>query len=83
MADLEGMEDKSANVVKDLFAGAMGGIAQVLLGMCHSLLVDSGFALASRSLFVKTPADHVHRRITTTFDHFEVFEDGLCDSNLA
>src|SRR4051794_6134176 len=34
MADLEGTESNSSNVAKDLFAGAMGGIAQVLLGMC-------------------------------------------------
>lgn len=35
MADLEGVENASLNVAKDLFSGAVGGVAQVLLGMCH------------------------------------------------
>lgn len=34
MADLEGTDERNASVAKDLFSGAMGGIAQVLLGMC-------------------------------------------------
>lgn len=33
MADLEGVENASVKVGKDLFAGAVGGVAQVLLGM--------------------------------------------------
>lgn len=32
MADLEGVENASVKVAKDLFAGAVGGIAQVLMG---------------------------------------------------
>lgn len=54
MADLEGVEDRSASVAKDLFSGAMGGIAQVLLGMCFFLVfVIFGFVLTSHSCFFK------------------------------
>lgn len=64
MADLEGVEDKSGNVAKDLFSGAMGGIAQVLLGMCFFLVfVIFGFVLTSHSCFLSSLAHHVHRRI--------------------
>lgn len=56
MADLEGVEDKSASVAKDLFSGAMGGIAQVLLGMCFLLVfVIFGSLVSSQSRFFKVP----------------------------
>lgn len=44
MADLEGVENASVKVGKDLFAGAVGGIAQVLLGrlgFCLCSLYDA------------------------------------------
>lgn len=60
MADLEGTDERSASVAKDLFSGAMGGIAQVLLGMCFlPVSVFFGFVLASQLLFSRSLAYHV------------------------
>lgn len=52
MADLEGTAERSTSVGKDLFSGAMGGIAQVMLGMCFLLVfVIFGSKLASNCCF--------------------------------
>lgn len=60
MADLEGTDERSASVAKDLFSGAMGGIAQVLLGMCFLLVfVFFSFLLASQLPFSRSLAYHV------------------------
>lgn len=54
MADLEGTDERSTSVAKDLFSGAMGGIAQVLLGMCFLLVfVIFVFVLTLYSRFFK------------------------------
>jgi len=41
MADLEGVENASLKVGKDLFAGAVGGIAQVLMGRLAFVYVST------------------------------------------
>jgi hypothetical protein len=51
MADLEGVNLDASNTAKDLFSGAMGGIAQVLLGQyfrssLSARLMDFGWTCA-------------------------------------
>lgn len=71
MADLEGTDEKSASVAKDLFSGAMGGIAQVLLGMCFLLYYSYWSSLAVSWLrncdFRRSSSYHVRQKSNGSF----------------
>lgn len=74
MADLEGTDERSASVAKDLFSGAMGGIAQVLLGMCFLLVfVIFGFVLTSHSRFFKLSDVSRASKNNGSFNRYRVY----------